>query len=122
MFSTDAPRSCATAMSIGPLRSGEFIIGGNIGGAAAWHDAVKIWWAPMHPDKRNQLVVRGASLTIPGDTVRYVSSNWAVGGPPPYDLTRPNFYASGFWFPATGRWLVIATSGRDWGCFILTSA
>jgi len=50
-FAASAPRRCAVATSIGPLRSGEFLIGGNIGGAAAWHGDVKIWWAPMHPSE-----------------------------------------------------------------------
>ena len=121
-WATPAPRTCATATSIGPLRSGEFVIGGNIGGSEAWHGEVKIWWEPMHPAESFSLVVRGVSLTTPGDTLRYTSTNWVIGGRPPADWSGPVFFASGLVIPSTGRWLVIATSGPDWGCFILTSA
>jgi hypothetical protein len=122
-----APRVCVTAFEVGPARSGEFTIGGNLAGLSgmyAGHQG-KVWWAPLH-NARNMppLVVRGRSLTTPQDTVRFTSSNVAFpvvhGAPPVPEAERKYFFPSGITIPQRGRWLVIATSGPNWGCFILT--
>jgi hypothetical protein len=31
-------------------------------------------------------------------------------------------YPSDFHFRSAGKWLMVATSGSDWGCFLLTIA
>jgi hypothetical protein len=66
--------------------------------------------------------VRGASLRPAGDTLRYTNTGWAIGGSPREGAFGPIFYASGIVFPSPGRWLLIATSGHDWGCFIVTAS
>ncbi len=121
-----APRVCVEAFEMGPARSGEFTIGGNLAGTSAMiagHTG-KVWWAPLH-HARNMppLVVRGRSVTT-GDTVRFASANvaWPVGPglvrvP---EAERKYFFPSGITIPTAGRWLLIATSGPNWGCFILT--
>lgn len=118
---TDAtPARCSvggTAMLIG---SGDFRIGGNVNGAESGHQ-VKIWWEPKHPAESFSLVVRGARLGPVPDTLRYLQSGWAIGGSPRTGATGPDFYPSGIAFPSPGRWLLIATSGADWGCFVLTA-
>ena len=114
------PRRCTTAGSSNTVRSGDFVIGGDVNGAASGRE-VKIWWEPKHPAASFSLVVRGARLDPVVDTLRYVNSEWAVAGSPRVGLTGPIFYASGIAFPSPGQWLVIATSGPDWGCFVLTA-
>lgn len=122
-----APRVCVTTYEIGPARSGEFTIGGNLAGLSAMNAGRqgKVWWAPLH-NARNMppLVVRGRSLTAPQDTVRFTSAQvaWPSGasGRPVPEAERKYFFPSGITIPQPGRWLVIATSGSNWGCFILT--
>jgi hypothetical protein len=121
------PRVCAIGLGLGPARSGEFTIGGNLGGGAAMRAGRpgKVWWSPLYATRdMPPLLVRGRSLTNPQDTVRFTSANvaWPVtpGAPPIPEAERKYFFPSGITIPTPGRWLVIATSGPNWGCFILS--
>lgn len=102
------------------IRSGEFLVG------AAYPEFVhgkryKIPWMPADPQKGMTLLVRARLLATPSRTYRFRTSNvippvdrasewgpWKVGFP------------SELRFPAAGDWVVVATSGRDWGCVILS--
>ncbi len=117
-WNDSAPRQCVSGGSNNAVRSGDFVIGGDIHGAGSGRE-VKIWWEPKHPAASFSLVVRGARVGPVSDTLRYVNIDWAVGGSPKVGLTGPIFYASGIAFPSAGQWLLIATSGPDWGCFLL---
>jgi len=115
----DAPRTCVGAFSIGPLRSGELLVGGEIGGADAVKGSVraaKVWWMPKYPVRNDSLVVRAALLGSPSDTMRIVMTTWAWSS-----QKGPWFYPSATRLPKTGRWLVVATSGPNWGCFVFES-
>jgi len=76
---------------------------------------------PFHnPEEyKTTLLVRGARLGAPGDTIRYEQPDdaWPTSG-----LKSDSFFPSGITIPHAGRWLLIATAGDDWGCFILTAA
>lgn len=130
MFATrsgSADRRCVEGIELGPVRSGEFVIGGNLGGSRAMTAGRggKVWWAPLHDAlDMPPLVVRGRNLTSPGDTVHYTTPDvaWPVAPGaafPVPDATREYFFPSGISLPTRGRWLVIATSGSNWGCFII---
>lgn len=113
-------RTCAAGREIGPIRSGEFVIGGNLSGRAAMEAgrSGKVWWAPLHHGRKMPpLLVTGRSLSAPRDTLRFITSLVArTTGQPP----RQYFFPSGIMVPKPGRWLMVATSGANWGCFILT--
>ena len=116
----EAPRTCVGAYSIGPIRSGDFLVGGEIGGADAVNGSVraaKVWWMPKYPVRNDSLIVRAALLGSPSDTMRLVMTSWASSGP----SKGPWFYPSATRLPKSGRWLVVATSGPNWGCFVLES-
>lgn len=122
-----AARRCAVGYEKGPVRSGEFTIGGHLSGSAAMHAGRqgKVWWAPMHyAAEMPPLVVRGRSLTTPNDTLRYTTTTivWpdSPGALRALQPARKYFFPSGITVPRPGRWLVIATSGANWGCFILS--
>jgi hypothetical protein len=110
------------------IRSGEFIIGGQVGAGSpanvGWQS--KIWWAPYHNpfEYGTKLLVRGARLGHPGDTIRYERPDYAVpaSGLLPTRTSgkkTDSFFPSGITLPRSGRWLLIATAGDDWGCFII---
>lgn len=117
MFTVPGPRTCTVGKELGPARSGEFLIGAQLSGSVAGThgNLTKIWWRPDHPALEYDLLVRGRSLTNSADTMRMVFTDWAhVGG-------ESWFFPSGTIFPTAGRWLVIASHGPNWGCFILES-
>ena len=115
-----APRKCVNGIGMGPARSGQFTIGGNLSGMwglQAGHVG-KVWWTPVYRGKEMPpLEVRARSLTRPRDTTRYTTTRvaYTVSG-----ATRTYFFPSGIMIPNPGRWLVVASSGDNWGCFILT--
>jgi hypothetical protein len=104
-------------------RSGEFETGAQISALKAGQ-AGKVWWDPLHKPRPTKatLIVRGTRLDQPEITSRFVSSRYA------YPVTKDGhahleeyaFYPTGFSLPSPGRWLLIATSGDDWGCFIVS--
>lgn len=109
-------------------RSGEFILRGYFGRTGPMGNLIgrarKYMWEPLHnpyvyPTRRG-LLVRGVRIGHPSDTLRLAVARAAYPG------TRQKYteagYPSGFRFPAAGEWLMVATSGPDWGCFVLTIA
>ena len=114
------------------IRSGDFAIGGDLGGYlymnAALHAAGgrrgAIWWHPDHGGPgMPPLVIRGRSLTDLRDTVRHTTTHvatWSTTFPRAVPQTPDHFFFSGLAVPHPGKWLLIATSGENWGCFILT--
>lgn len=94
-------------------QSGEMVIGGTIqlpGFAGTMQSGSKIWWAPLH-GPAGTLRVRGARIDGSADTVRleFTSVGRNAGG---------SFYPTNVHVPSTGHWMFVATSGRDWGCFL----
>ena len=129
----DAPAEVGTpdrrCVDVGNSRaalSGDFTagpFGSLLGGGfrTSWHEGhTKVWWAPRHlADARprdvgeNGLLVRSRRLDVPSEAALYryggiVRSMNGVG-----------FFNSGFWLPSSGRWMVVATFGANWGCFVV---
>lgn len=121
------PRSCVTGWDAGPARSGEFTIGGQISAFRPLRAGKtgKIWWKPLKAAAdMPPLVVRGRNLGNARDSVHYRTTAVAWPGSPGVIVPpsrRSYFFPSGFAVPSAGRWLVIATSGTNWGCFIVTA-
>jgi hypothetical protein len=99
----------------GSLRSGEMIVRGTW--SPAWlhaGKANKFLWVPLHGSgaMRTPLVIRADRVGDPADSLRLsverVTTDGYVYG-----------YLSSVSFPTEGRWLVVATAGSDWGCFVL---
>jgi hypothetical protein len=80
-----------------------------------------VWFVPRHLsnnqprelDPNDGLLVRGTKLDGAAEhtTYRYgtiVRSGDGVG-----------FFNSTLWVPSAGRWLLVATYGPNWGCFIV---
>jgi hypothetical protein len=102
-------------------RSGEFVVSGEIGALMVAREG-KVSWTPFHDpaSAHATLLVRGSRLDHPGITSRFVSANYALPATANGSVTRDHaFYPSSFSLPSPGRWLLVATSGDDWGCFIV---
>lgn len=122
------PRRCILGRGAGPARSGQFTIGGMLGDDRAMVAGRqgKVWWRPLDgAQNMPPLVVRGRNLSNLRDTIRFTTS--AVAYPVPLfsrasvnESKREYFFPSGITIPTSGEWLVVATSGANWGCFILT--
>jgi len=115
-------RKCVAASGMGPVRSGQFAIGGLLSEKRDKAGDIKIWWAPMHHAAQMSLVVRGR-MAGTGAVTEFLSSGvaWPVvrGGPPVPVAEREYFFPSGVRFSSAGKWILVATQGSDWGCFIL---
>jgi hypothetical protein len=72
----------------------------------------KVWWAPLQTATMPPMLLRAAKIGAPEKTV-----TWTF----PSVVSNENgyFFNTTFWFPEIGKWLVIVTSGNNWGCFIL---
>jgi hypothetical protein len=134
-FGGTAERRCVAAagyvaytssMPNGSLRSGDFIVRGEFS-KASWggFQAVKgykVLWVPLHGSalRKPPLVVRAARVGNPADSVSFRVEGLAHGGadrpPPLYG------YPSEVSLPSAGQWVIVATAGNDWGCFVLDVA
>ena len=120
-----AERKCVEASGLGPVRSGEFVIGGSLSGpdliGRGMGVAPKIWWSPLHHSATMNLVVR-ARRGGSAEEYRFhgMTVAWGAGaGQPVPEGEREYFFPSGVEFLHSGRWVAVATQGSDWGCFIL---
>lgn len=112
------PRTCGTGVGMGPVRSGEFVIGGTLQGQVkrGVGQMRKVWYQPVHPALEYDLVVRGRSLSNPADTMRMVFTEWVHS--PGREVW---FFPSGTIIPAVGSWMLLVTHGPNWGCFLIES-
>jgi hypothetical protein len=78
---------------------------------------MKILWMPLHNpfEYRSTLLVRAARLEDSADSLRQPVADW---GYQPGEK-RESGFPSLFTFPHPGPWLVVATAGADWGCYIV---
>lgn len=99
-------------------RSGEMILRGRA--PIAGPPGNKMLWMPLHDPGRNPatLLLRGTRLDHPSDTIRLTDSP-ARG--PARQLGHPDSFGfpTSVVFPTAGRWLVAASTGHDWGCFLI---
>lgn len=115
-------RRCIDAPVRGPVRSGDFVITYGPLGRPRAGEPYKIAWTPADNAREMSLQVRGQLLGDP-----QVSFDWrfsSVARPVHEEGTADAevddwFFPSGRAFPQAGEWVVVATSGRNWGCFIL---
>ena len=133
-FGGTAERRCVVAAEYvaytsapnGSLRSGDFIVRGGLlnaswGGFQAGK-GYKVGWLPLHGSSLHKppLVVRAARIGNAADSVHLRIEGLAQatsGGSEPLYA-----YPSLVSFPSAGQWVIVATAGNDWGCFVLDVA
>lgn len=118
-------RRCADVDHINIARSGDFVAGPFELYNSTWSGGYgKLWWRPAWVSRTDTvpLIVRVARLDAHADAVIFTQPALAHGIDPraPRTRTSPDFYPSGIHVPAVGHWLLVATAGPNWGCYILT--
>ncbi len=127
-FAGTTSRKCVTPSATGndaggQVRSGEFIIRGLFAGRFGPRAETpgKVFWLPLHDplDYPNALLVRAGHVGHPEDGFRQAVADWGYPG-------RGHEHEGGFpslvTFPSAGAWVVVATAGDDWGCFVIAVA
>lgn len=117
-------RSCVRATGLGPVRSGEFEIGGEL--SSIWRaGGPKIWWSPVfHGPEMPLMEIKATDTADPQRGFDFRASHVVYGmsrpSERPDEERRNYFFATGIGFPGPGQWLLVATSGPNWGCFVIT--
>jgi hypothetical protein len=113
-----ADRRCTAVPRQGPVRSGDFAIWyGSLSDVQSGREN-KVAWAPTENSREMALTVRAQLI---GDPSASVSLEHGLGRPyRPGEPPREDewFFPSGISFSKPGEWVVVATSGRNWGCFV----
>jgi hypothetical protein len=64
-----------------------------------------------------ELLLRARNLTSPRETLRVTMTDViGEGFGEPWSASFPTALV----FPSPGRWVVVGTSGHNWGCVVLT--
>lgn len=111
------------------VRSGEFVIAGQFDFANGLRAgrANRISWAPLfNAAVMPPLLIEGRNLSGSDSIRTRVVSVAQVGNYFPRDRakaapsgTHEYFYPSSISLPSRGSWMLVATSGPNWGCVIL---
>jgi hypothetical protein len=113
-------RRCVPVRNRSDVRSDSFIVGNFRAYISGWDGTLnnsKLYYIPLYPDPTKPPLAISAepqdgqpagSLVLSGGT----DYAWAENGIP--------FYATGTLLPHRGRWRLVATAGRNYGCFDLT--
>ena len=114
-----AARECVEIGDAYFVRAGEFIAGPFALYRQSWSGGMKLAWFPAHQSRfrRAQVTIRAARLDAPGDARVYLTA--ALGLEKVFFGREP---LTGWAVLPGGRWLLVATSDTNWGCFILTLA
>ena len=108
-------RRCVEVPTPGPVRSGEFRLTYMPVRPQAGRPH-KIAWSPTDGSPSMSLQVRGRLVSDSESALALRTSRIArtTGA----DDDTWYFFPSMIEFPASGEWVVVATSGANWGCFI----
>lgn len=105
------------------VRSGDFVAGPFAYYNEIWHQGYgKLWWHPAEmPPKPPLLIVQATRLDAEAESRVFESSHIAwPSGPTESEATSIKFYPTGIRLPTAGRWMMVATAGNSWGCFVHT--
>jgi hypothetical protein len=93
------------------------IIGGTMGYPTP-NGRMKVWWRPLKSSEGMTLSVVGQKVGTADELVRYTTSGPTIssssGNKRPGDLFFPGIME----FSSPGEWVVVGTSGAQWGCFV----
>ena len=108
-------RRCVDADAHRMARSGEFVAGPfDEYVVLAGTGKRKVWWAPQQNSVgMPPLRLRATKVGAPGLNVDWTLSSVARN-------ENGLFFNTMILFPENGKWLVVVSSGTNWGCFLLS--
>jgi hypothetical protein len=115
-------RRCVNA-DAGAMRSSDFVAGPFDRYNDLWRQGYgKLWWHPNEmPSEAPMLTVQATRLDEVAESRVYETRDIASpSGPGESRATSARFYPTGIRLPTVGRWMMVATAGNNWGCFVLT--
>jgi hypothetical protein len=115
-------RKCVNA-DADSKRSGNFVAGPLLLYNDIWRQGYgKLWWHPNEmPSERPVLIVQATRLDEAAESRVFEAKQIAwPSGPNESEATSIKFYPTGIRLPTVGRWMMVATAGNNWGCFLLT--
>jgi hypothetical protein len=95
------------------LSSGDFVARSISFGWDKTYEIGKIPLTPRHPDPSVKVRLDLSRIDPSGETRAFEFPMVNVTG------GKPMFYATSPSFPSPGRWMIIATAGANWGCFVI---
>jgi hypothetical protein len=109
-----SPRHCVDASGAANARSGDFLAGPFRDYPTFWYQGTgKLWFRPTTVVAGETLLVRARSLdkrqTVHGYRLTTIAETFPI---------QRQFYPSHIHLPSAGPWLLIATVGQSWGCFL----
>jgi hypothetical protein len=112
-------RRCVDVDNVSVAQSGDFIAGPFALYNPVWRTGYgKLIWQSFQvsqPWRSNPLLtVRAARIDPSGETRVFDGLSISTNG------TGTLFYPTGVHLPTSGRWLMVATAGNNWGCFVIT--
>lgn len=115
-----AARRCVVVKNRSDVRSNSFIVGNFRAYISGWDGTLnnsKLYYIPLYPEQTAPPLAVSAEPLDGQPTGSFIVSGgtdyaWAENGMP--------FYATGTLLPHRGRWRLVATAGRNRGCFNLT--
>ncbi len=113
-------RKCVEVGDGDVVQSGDIVAGSFKFFGNHWqlNGARKLWWAPRYlpaGQARSVLLVQSTSLDRPAGVSTYRRDAMVR------DAKGMYFYNTDFGLAAAGRWLIVATSGPNWGCFVVAA-
>ena len=114
-----AARHCVRVRNRTDVRSNSFIVGNFRSYISGWDGTIensKLYYIPLYPEQT------ALPLTISAEPLDGQSADPPViwRGSEGYAWGKAPFYATGTLSAHRGRWRLVATAGRNWGCFDLT--
>jgi len=111
-------RKCVEVGDGDIVQSGDLVAGSFRFFGSHWqlNGARKLWWMPRYlpaSQARRPLLVEATALDRPGAVTAYRRDAMVRGDRGQY------FFNTDFGLPEAGRWLIVATSGPNWGCFVV---
>jgi hypothetical protein len=80
-----------------------------------------VWWKPIDGSRDMTIDITSRSLDGHKGQVDFElgpATTTYTNDRPPQPIPEDAFFPGGARFPAPGRWIAVATSGDDWGCFV----